>query len=161
MAEKKEGESIELGGRRFFQPSDLSIANDLWVEAAARRAGLDSLQINDDEDARAFAARVIAQAVDSSLCLQLLGGLLHPEGLAASDWTPEIAEQTAAHLARITDPDEKAAIRVMLADHLAFFFTNGLASALTSPTSSLIQKFGKSPATQSRSGERPGPNAVH
>ena len=159
MSNDVDDKVLELGGRGYYTPADRSIANDLWIEAEARRSGLDSLHIQDEEDGRSFAARVIETAVHSGAAFSLLGGLLHPVGVPSSDWTPAVAAETAAALSKITDRDEKAAIRVVLAEALSSFFVSGLVSATTSPNSSLLRRLreGKGPSDVSDS----EPTVVH
>lgn len=162
MSEDQSDEkAIEIGGREFYIPADRSIANDLWIEAETRRAGLDSLHLQEGEDGRAFASRVVATAVDGGRIFPLLGGLLHPLGLSSSDWTPAIAAETGAHLMRITDREEKAAIRTLAAGWIAEFFISGLAASTTSPTSWAAAKSSKSVEEPSRSPESPASSAVH
>lgn len=125
-------ETIILGGRAYYIPTDRSISNDLWVEAEANAAGLADLQVEAGEDAAAFAARILNASVTSGKLLRLLGGLLFPRGILPEDWTPATAEETARVLARVTDPDDKDAIRSIIAAVLARFFLSGIASATSS-----------------------------
>jgi hypothetical protein len=130
-----EQETITFAGRDFYIPTDRSIANDLWIEAEASAAGLADLHVEEGEDAVKFAARILSASVTSGKLLRLLGGLLFPCGVMPEDWSPATADDTARLLARVTDPEEKDAIRSIIAAVLARFFLSGVASATTSASS--------------------------
>ncbi len=139
-------QTIELGGRAYAIPTDRSIANDLFIEAEAARAGLGELRMEDGESPDEFARRILRTAMQSGSLLRLLGGLLIPATLDVSDWTEETADVTAKHLASITAPADKDAIRAILAATLARFFLSAVACATISPASSAAAQHVQEPS---------------
>ena len=129
-------ETIRLGGRSWYIPTDRSIANDLWIEAEAKRAGLTEIRIAEGEDAQAFASRLLAETVGAGRLFPLLGGLLFPVGTDPSDWTEQLGKESSRFLSRLTDRGDKHALRSIIAAVLARFFLSGIACAMTSETSS-------------------------
>jgi|GEM_PF-1884607 len=123
---------LELGGRRFYCPADRTARNDQWVAMLAGDMGLHDVQVGEDEDAEAFAYRVQATCLRDGRVYDLLGGLMLPEGVSVTSWTPQLAAETGEFLGNLTAPADKAALNASIAGALAGFFRAGLASAMTS-----------------------------
>jgi hypothetical protein len=135
---------ITIEGKRFVPLRNGTFAHDIWLTRKIREAGLSNISIGDGETPDQFIERIAIVAHESGISLQLLGGLLLPEGVEERNWTPELAESTAQFFGNVTDPEGKRILRTQIASALFYFFANALAS---SPTS---LKFG----TEMKKGER-------
>lgn len=148
-----------LGGRAFRSIGESTIQHDYTFMGMVREAGLDRPTLEPGETPQDFAARLLGEILSSGRAFDLLGVLLIPEGMEDTDWTPELGEETAAHLAHLTEPDDKAKVNGLVLSTLIDFFQTGLASYL-----SLIQSSpaggGTSPnqetETESGTGSTPG-----
>ncbi len=127
---------IELDGRRFVPYFKTSMAHGDWFIPLAMAAGVDKVEIIPDEPVEAYAERMLRAVWPSGKLLDLLGGLLLPEGLDPREWTPAVAADIAKHLRQLVEPDDKEKAHRLLGDMLAGFFRSGSASLKTSPTSS-------------------------
>lgn len=129
--------SITLGGRTFVKlTKDSTVQHDLWLMQRASEAGLTTAQIWSGETPEAYAARLLDMAIKSGTVLEMLGGLLLPEGKKPEEWTPEMAVETGKHLGHIRDPDEKKAVNGLILSLLIDFFSIGLISRRNSISSS-------------------------
>ena len=72
----------------------------------------------------------------SGRIFKVLGGLFLPEGISSLDWTPQVAEETASFLKKISDPQDKLEIQRQVISLLIDFFQSGLASLTISRNSS-------------------------
>jgi len=70
--------------------------------------------------------------------VDLLGGLLVPEGMSPDAWTPAMAEETAAFLKRQRGREAREAVRNLAVWALVHFFANGLVSFKISPALSSV-----------------------
>ncbi len=123
---------LELSGRRFRAIQTSTIEHDVWMMARSAQAGIQRVAMHDDETPEAFAARLTGEFARSGQMLHLLAGVLVPEEIADTDWTPAIAAETAAFLGGITDPSDKAVVLGQVASLVAGFFESGLMSCTTS-----------------------------
>jgi len=131
---------IKLGGRSFVQMTkDSTVQHDLWLMQRSTEAGLAGAQIWSGETPEAFAQRLLEMAIKSGVALELLGGLLVPEGTLPEQWTPEMAAETTLHLGRISVAEEKQAIYRLILTLLIDFFAAGLISSVRSRSSSADQ----------------------
>jgi hypothetical protein len=89
-----------------------------------------------DEPEEAFMYRLYLTALKTGDIFLLLGALLIPEEMDPLRWTPEIAAKTGEFLASMTEPGDKAKMRILLASALMPFFLGGHRSSKTSPNSS-------------------------
>ena len=130
---------IEIGGRRFAHVTDWTVEQDWWLMQRIRKAGLDQIAV-DDTNSEAIAESISQAAADkladSGLALEILGGLLLPEGMDPSQWTPQLAAETTAHLGRQTGAEARQAVRAVASWAIVSFFANGLTSFTTSRPSS-------------------------
>jgi hypothetical protein len=145
-------EKIKIGGRTFVQVTNSTIEHDFWLMAHIRGAGLDRIAIGENEPPEDFAVRLLNDVISSGRVFPILGGLFLPEKISSLDWTPEVAEETAAYLKKVSDPDDKALIQQQVISLLLSFFQSGLASLTISRRSSGTDR-GAEPA--SGSADRP------
>lgn len=129
-------EKIRIGGRTFVPVKNSTIEHDFWLMAHIRGAGLDRIAIGEDEAPDDFAVRLLGEVIDSGRIFPILGGLFLPEKTSSLNWTPEVAEETAAFLKKLSDPGDKAQIQQQVVSLLLSFFQSGLASLRISRKSS-------------------------
>jgi len=129
-------EKIGIGGRTFVPVRNSTIEHDFWLMAHIRGAGLDRIAIGEGEAPDDFAVRLLGEVIDSGRIFPILGGLFLPEGTSSLDWTPEVAEETAAFLKRISEPQDKLEVQKQVISLLIDFFQSGLASLRISRKSS-------------------------
>ena len=121
-------EKIRIGGRTFVPVSNSTIEHDFWLMAHIRGAGLNRIAIGEGEAPEDFAVRMLSEVISSGRIFPILGGLFLPEKISSLNWTPEVADETAAFLKRISDPDDKGLIQQQVISLLLSFFQSGLAS---------------------------------
>lgn len=156
---KRKTNTIELDGRTFGKLSGGStVQHDLWLMQRATESGLATARKWSGETDDAFAARMMEMAIKSGLILEMLGGLLLPEGKGPEDWTPDMATSTAAFLGAVTEPEEKKKVNGLILSLLIDFFSAGLSSSESSQRSSAQAKPGKDGETGTESGP---PSSVH
>lgn len=132
---------IEIGGKRFTHVTDWTVEQDWWLMQRIRKAGLDQIAVGDgdpDSIAESISHAAADKLAASGLALEILGGLLLPEGMDPSQWTPALAADTTAHLGRQTGADARQAVRAVASWAIVSFFANGLTSFLTSRPSSKV-----------------------
>lgn len=125
-----------LGGRAFHAIGESNMAHDLRTMALLREVGIDRVGRGPEETDEGYATRVLLDVVGSGKALDLLGCLLIPEGTDSRAWTPRLGDDTAAHLAGVSDPREKLQIQALILSALVDFFQLGLASSPIFATSS-------------------------
>ena len=140
-------EKITIGGRTFVPVTNSTIEHDFYLMSHIRGAGLDRIAIEDGEPPDDFAVRLLGEVISSGRVFKVLGGLFLPEKISSLDWTPEMAEETAAFLKRISEPRDKLEVQKQVINLLIDFFQSGLASLTISRNSS-----GASPESASGSG---------
>jgi hypothetical protein len=140
-------EKIKIGGRMFVPVKNSTIEHDFWLMAHIRGAGLDRIAIEEGEPPEEFAVRLLGEVISSGRIFPILGGLFLPEKISSLDWTPEVAEETAAFLKKVSDPDDKALIQQQVVSLLISFFQSGLVSLRISQRS-----LGTGPRSTSDSG---------
>ena len=123
---------IKLGGREFKAVVDSTVEHDYWLQGAIARAGLDVVGIQAGELADEFALRILRQTITSNMTFELLGGLMMPLDMKATDWTPELAKQTGDFIKRLTSAEDKQTIQNCILSMLADFFAGGIASLVIS-----------------------------
>lgn len=127
---------VTLGGRVFWRIEESTVEHDFWMMAQLQEAHLDKLDLDPGVSAEEAVDAMLEQVVRSGKTLLLLAGLLIPAGMAATDWTPQVALDTHEHLRRLTDLRDKEQIKPLVASMLAVFFAAGLASVRISRSSS-------------------------
>lgn len=129
-------EPIEIGGRRMVFVGESTARHDMWTMRQIAACGLNAITQGNGETEEQFMYRLYTTALQTGDFFLLLGCLLMPEEMKPNEWTPKTAEQTAEFLAQITDPPEKAKLRILLASGLMPFFQAGLRSSKISLKSS-------------------------
>ena len=129
-------EKIRIGGRTFVPVKNSTIEHDFYLMSHIRGAGLDRIAIGEGEAPDDFAVRLLGEVIDSGRIFKVLGGLFLPEGVSSLDWTPQLAEETASFLKKISDPQDKLEIQRQVISLLIDFFQSGLASLTISRNSS-------------------------
>ena len=132
---------VEIGGRRFAHVTDWTVEQDWWLMQRIRKAGLDQIVVDDanpDAIAESISQAAADKLADSGLALEILGGLLLPDGMDPSQWTPQLAAETTAHLGRQTGAEARHAVRAVASWAILSFFSNGLTSFVTSRPSSTM-----------------------
>ncbi len=132
---KTQTEKHVLGGRTFLSVTESTIEHDLHFHGIAGRAGL-RFEKREEESAEDFAARILAETIESGQALALLGCLIVPEAVGVEGWTPDEASKTAAFLAQLRGEEDKAHVRALILSLIIGFFGCGLASVWTSQRSS-------------------------
>jgi len=145
-------EKIKIGGRMFVPVKNSTIEHDFWLMAHIRGAGLDRIAIEEGEPPEDFAVRLLGEVINSGRIFPILGGLFLPEKISSVDWTPEIADETASFLKKISDSQDKLEIQRQVISLLISFFQSGLVSLTISRKSSGT---GPEGAPDSGSGGRP------
>jgi|SRR6185312_10974567 len=135
---------ITIEGKRFVPMQNGTFAHDIWLTRKIREAGLSDITLGADETQEKFIERIAISAYESGIALLLMGGLLIPADMEPRQWSPELAEQTAAFFGEVTDPESKQVLRTQIASALFYFFASALASSRTSP------KFGTTAETDER-----------
>ena len=132
----KAAERVSLGGRIFRVVQDTTVAQDIWITGRSERAGLYELQRRQGEDPDRFAIRILGELSVSGEAAFLLGGMLVPEDVEDSDWTPQLAEQTAKLIGGVTDADDKKTVHHLIASLVIDFFVTGMRFSESSEPSS-------------------------
>jgi hypothetical protein len=130
---------VRLGGRDWKPVVDSTIEHDYWLMGHIRRAGIDEVVIDEDETPDEFVLRFLRETINAGVVFILLGGALMPADKSAVDWTPQMAEDTAAFMKRLTDPQDKQTVHNQVVSLISGFFVQGLISLRTSPRSSLAE----------------------
>jgi hypothetical protein len=129
-------ETIVIAGRGFKAAKNSTLEHDVFVQGMIAKAKLGRLEMLPAETPEDFALRIFRRAAISSDVFLLLGGLLLPVDLPAGEWTPEVAEQTALFLRKLTDEKDKKVVQGQIIAAIMGFFQKGLAYSVTSPRSS-------------------------
>lgn len=134
-----EPEVITFDGRSFYDPDagERTAENDSFCVSKHYQAGLVELESRprEGESHELYSRRLLANAMNHGVIYELLGGMWLPVGTKPTEWTPELALETAAFLKHLTGAD-KAALFGRIAGVVARFFSAGLTSFASSPSSS-------------------------
>lgn len=130
------GDPIVLGGRTFRPIGESTVEHDYGFIALVRGMGLTSPSARAHEAPEELALRLLGEIIGSGKAMDALGYLLVPDGTPSEAWTPELGRQTAAFLAKLTRPEDKALVRSLTLSLLHDFFALGLGSWAISQTSS-------------------------
>lgn len=126
-----------LGGRSFQIITNGPVKHDFYMFDLVRKAGMSDLRVPQDSTPDVFANNVIDRAIASGQAIPLLAGMLLPDGMPITQWTPAVAADVEAHVNALIEPEDKSKVRQLLAMVLIGFFQIGLVSLTTSPTSSM------------------------
>lgn len=146
-----------LGGKAFVPIGASTVEHDLEYQRMVLRVGFDRVGILEGELEADYALRLYDQVVRSGCALPLIGVLMIPEGVAPEAWTPELGRETSEHVARVTDPAEKAQVNAIILQLVTDFFERGLRFSKTFPTSSSLAQ--PDPTTSPRADGGPGPGS--
>jgi hypothetical protein len=140
-------EVVTLGERRYVQIGDgATVQHDYWLMGHVTRAGLARVTMFPNETPDQFCLRILDTAIMSGLVMELMGGLLVPEGTKPADWTPEMAVETGAYISGLSHPEDKEKINDLLLTMLMDFFERGLTSLYRTDTSSAAGQPGQTEA---------------
>ena len=128
---------IEIGGRKLQMIAEANVAHDTWIMQQISLAGLDTLDFDAGKPPEAAVDSIVDRVVQSGMAMTLLGGLLMPVGVAATDWTPTIAADVIAFLNALSAKEDRLAVRGAVAEAIICFFYAGLISLKTSRMSSV------------------------
>jgi hypothetical protein len=134
----KSGENTRyiLGGKPFVILGESTLEHDDYIAETLHRGAISRFDQEPDESHEDFSHRIESAIAGSGVGRQLLGAALVPEGMTGAEWKPALAEETAQHLATITDPSEKALARSLQAAFILDFFRRGLIVLRSSKNSS-------------------------
>ena len=127
--------TVVIGGRRFRSGGQATLERDLHVMGYLRSAGLDELPMLETETPEQYALRLLAHLSHRTEVLELLGGLLVPEGVGDREWTPRHGHETAVFLKGLTDPAEKKTVHGLICSVLIPFLESGLGSLVRTAAS--------------------------
>lgn len=113
--------NIVLGGRAFAPLARFTLEHDEWMLGLG---GLEYAQREGESDAAAE-ARIMTEIVRSGRARRILAGLLVPVRKPPVEWSPEIAEETAAFLGQIEDEKDKQTVIDEMLVVLAHFRESG------------------------------------
>jgi hypothetical protein len=130
------------------------LEHDHWIAGLTRQAGAEGWRLRPGEGHEEFGARILGDLMASGKAFPILGGLLMP--VACERWTREIGMATAEHLKTISDPEEKKAANSELLTVVMEFFVAGLASWMSSGSSSTEVTGGPAPKNQPRTSSENG-----
>ena len=105
--------TLTLGDKRF-QVIDFdrrTVLQDHYVQSVIQQSGIDRLLPDESESDAGFLARVDAALLASGRTVDLIAGLLVPDGQPATEWDRKTAKETAAHIATCTDPDDRELVQ--------------------------------------------------
>lgn len=118
--------TFTLGGRSFTYVEETTVEHDEFIQARLRPAGLHEATMQIGEDADAFARRLMLQSAESGVRRELLASLILPA--EAEEWTPAIANETAAFLGKLSSEDDKHKLDTLFSSMLFRFFADGITS---------------------------------
>jgi len=127
-------ETIELGNRRWRIIETSTLEHVIWMDLQTIESGLGRMlqQPVAASEAEAHAGAIWEAISRSQKAFAILGGMLIPEAIPDGDWTPELAEKTAAFMKKLTAPEDHARIRTLLVSVvLGFFVAARRSSALS------------------------------
>ncbi len=104
---------VKLGGRLFnvVNYDAIIVLNEHYVMKFMRGTGLDRIMPTiDGETNEAYLLRLNSSIVDTLRLPELLAGYLLPMGKTESDWTLDMAIDTAKHISHLTDKEDKAEV---------------------------------------------------
>jgi hypothetical protein len=127
-------EILTIGGRKFKPIKNSTFAHDIWIMERIKATGLDTLRIEPEESSDDFIDRIGTKAMSGGmqLVLELIAGVLMPDEIDSSAWTPEIAKATTKFFGDLTEESEKAKVRAQIGGWLYFFFLSAIESSMTS-----------------------------
>ena len=131
-------ETFEIGGRKFQPAGEGTARKDMYTMRQIAACGVNAIRQLDGEAEEQYICRLYVTACQTGDVFLLLGSLITPEGLDPLKWTEAMAVETANFLGRLTEPEDKHKLRILLASALMPFFVAGRRSLTTFPNSSAV-----------------------
>ena len=131
--------TITLGGKVFtpVKAGNSTVLFDYWAMNLIQSTGIDLIKQLPGEAPEDFMVRLHAQGVKYySQMLEMIAGMMLPQGIDSIAWTPKIAEENLAFIATLQDKADKQKITEQFQALLLGFFQKGLSSLKISPKSS-------------------------
>lgn len=130
----QQSDPVVLDGKPFVRMAEGTVEWDGYVVSQLAAAGLlTAPTIGREETWAGFAQQTLVKLLASGRLPELLGGLLLPASLKPTDWTSEIAADT-ARIVRAAAGEDRIKVHNLTTQVLIDFFASGIASALISPT---------------------------
>src|SRR5688572_9276575 len=119
---------ITFGGRKFRveDMDERTVENDHFLMRAIRASGVDKMSPEDKEGHMQYLIRLQTALLDSGQVCNLLGGYLLPDGMKETDWSPEVAADTAAFIAKCNTARDRDQVLELAAECVFGFFKRGL-----------------------------------
>lgn len=127
--------TITIAGREFKTVTNASAEHDVFFTAAVGRSGIGERTLREGDDLAAFARRMYLDIVSSGELWSILGASIMPSDRDVSEWTPQVAEETAAFCKELTDPADKRVIFGQVNSFVAGFLLAELTLRETLPNS--------------------------
>lgn len=127
---------ILLGGKPYVRCENSTLQHDIFLMNHIRAADVLELSLPEGSTGDDYAAEMLGRLAAYEKFNELLGCLLIPAELAGA-WTPAVCRATAAHIASLTEQEDKATLNAVLADLLIGFFRAGRVSLRILPKSSV------------------------
>lgn len=125
-----------IGGRKWRAIQKRTMENEIWLMKHLHEGGIARPMKNEKETGEDFAVRLLMEIVGSGKVFFILAGTLIQEGMADTDWTPEVALETVTFFRKLTDEEDKAKLRADIVSLFIDFFEHGIASRESSNTAS-------------------------
>lgn len=129
---------IRLEGRLFnvVNYDVITVANEAYIHSLMRATGLDvPLPFKDDETDIEYQVRLQARVVDTLKLPELLGGFLLPAGKTETDWSEQMAADTAKFIRALTRREDREEVFKLAFQMNVYFFREGLVSLARSQRS--------------------------
>jgi hypothetical protein len=136
-------EQFQIGGKSFELAGEGTARHDVWTMRQIAACGLNVVNQREGETEEEFTYRLYLTALQTGDIFLLLGSFLVPQGTGPNEWTEKMANETANFLANLTDPSDKAKLRILLASALMPFFVGGRRSSKTFRKSSPLPGSGQ------------------
>lgn len=121
---------IRLGARLFnvVNYDVITVANEAYIHALMRSTGLDvPLAFIEGESDTEYQVRLQARVIDTLKLPEMLGGFLLPAGKTESDWTEQMALETATHIRGLQKREDREEVFRLAFQVNIYFFREGLA----------------------------------
>ena len=128
-----------IGGKQFRQIETSTMEHHIELMRQLRASGLGDCTPGNDETAEQYGLRLLYALIDHGATFGLLGALLIPANLDDAAWTPEVSQQTADFMRRLTSPEDHKLLEKQLIVLVESFFATGLQRSKPSATASVKQ----------------------
>jgi len=127
----EKGPVENYGDRAFRVITNGTAERDHYVIRLSGRAGLRQVEMRPNEPLEEFGLRLLYELIDADVIFEVMGGLLIPDEIEDSEWSPAVAAATALHLRRCQG-EAKERINSHIAKFLEDFFGREMGSIVTS-----------------------------